>query len=71
MLRRKGEAFSPKQRYLPKAISKLPAIDYSPDSSGSPLLGIGNGQAAAKADSGTKIGREANIGSKKELGIIY
>ncbi len=30
-----------------------PAIISSPDSSGSPLLGIGNGDAAATADSGT------------------
>ncbi|MEI6817290.1 MAG: hypothetical protein WCL14_11815 [Bacteroidota bacterium] len=32
--------------------SNLPS-KHSPDSSGSPLLGIGNGDAAATADSGT------------------
>ena len=38
---------------LPTEYSKLPAVISSPDSSGSPLLGVGNGQAAATADSGT------------------
>ncbi len=48
-----------------KAISKQPAVKTSPDSSGSPLLCFGNGDAAATADSGTQMGREANIGFKK------
>ena len=43
--------------------------DPSPDSSGSPLLGVGNGDAAATADSGTQMGRVGNIGSTKKLGI--
>ncbi|MEI6815932.1 MAG: hypothetical protein WCL14_04915 [Bacteroidota bacterium] len=51
-LRRKGVAFSPQPGYLSKALSKLPAIGHSPDSSGSPLLCVGNKDAAATADSG-------------------
>ncbi|MEI6815570.1 MAG: hypothetical protein WCL14_03085 [Bacteroidota bacterium] len=37
----------------------------SPDSSGSPLLCIGFGDAAATADSGTHMIRELNIGFRK------
>ncbi len=48
-----------------KVVSKQPAVKTSPDSSGSPLLGIGNGLAAATADSGTQMGREEDIGFKK------
>ncbi|MEI6816002.1 MAG: hypothetical protein WCL14_05285 [Bacteroidota bacterium] len=44
-----------------------PAVITSPDSSGSPLLCVGNGDAAATADSGTQMGRVVNIGSNKEL----
>ncbi len=51
--------------HLLKAISKQPAVKSSPDSSGSPLLGVGNGLAAATADSGTQMGREEAIGFKK------
>ena len=40
---------------------------HSPDSSGSPLLCVGNGDAAATADSGTQMGRVEDIGSLKEL----
>ena len=36
---------------------------HSPDSSGSPLLCVGNGDAAATADSGTHMIRELAIGS--------
>ncbi|MEI6817773.1 MAG: hypothetical protein WCL14_14300, partial [Bacteroidota bacterium] len=39
----------------PKADSKLLPSKHSPDSSGSPLLCVGNGQAAATADSGTHL----------------
>ena len=39
--------------FFMKAISMQPAVKTSPDSSGSPLLGISNGDAAATADSGT------------------
>ncbi|MEI6817721.1 MAG: hypothetical protein WCL14_14015 [Bacteroidota bacterium] len=53
-----------------KAISKQPAVISSPDSSGSPLLGVGIGDAAATADSGTKMIREETVGSLKELGFI-
>ncbi|MEI6817130.1 MAG: hypothetical protein WCL14_11005, partial [Bacteroidota bacterium] len=51
--------------------SKQPAAITSPDSSGSPLLCVGNGDAAATADSGTKMGRDVNIGSKKENLLTY
>ena len=60
---RKGVAFSPQPGYLLKAFSRQPAVKTSPDSSGSPLLCIGNGDAAATADSGTQMGREEDIGS--------
>ncbi|MEI6817213.1 MAG: hypothetical protein WCL14_11425 [Bacteroidota bacterium] len=46
------------------------AVISSPDSSGSPLLCFGKGDAAATADSGTLMGREVDIGSLKELGVI-
>ncbi|MEI6817538.1 MAG: hypothetical protein WCL14_13085 [Bacteroidota bacterium] len=46
-----------------------PAVETSPDSSGSPLLCISNGNAAATADSGMQMGREETIGSLKELEI--
>ncbi len=52
-----------------KVISSNLPSKHSPDSSGSPLLGVGNEDAAATADSGTKMGREANIGSKKKAGM--
>ncbi|MEI6815921.1 MAG: hypothetical protein WCL14_04860 [Bacteroidota bacterium] len=48
--------------------SYLPS-KHSPDSSGSPLLCFGFGDAAATADSGTQMEREDAIGSLKELGI--
>ena len=46
-----------------KVISSNLPSKHSPDSSGSPLLGVGFGDAAATADSGTQMGREAAIGS--------
>ena len=54
---------------LMKAVSSNLPSKHSPDSSGSPLLCVGFGDAAATADSGTQMGREEHIGSKKELGI--
>ena len=48
-----GEASAKRQIMYQKSFrSNLPS-KHSPDSSGSPLLGVGNGDAAATADSGT------------------
>ena len=64
---RKGVAFSPQPGLWIGSFFEQAAVKTSPDSSGSPLLGVGNGEAAATADSGTQMGREEDIGSLKEL----
>ncbi|MEI6815422.1 MAG: hypothetical protein WCL14_02335 [Bacteroidota bacterium] len=52
-----------------KVLSRQPAIKASPDSSGSPLLGVGNGQQRLQRIAGLAMIRDGTIGSKKELGI--
>ena len=60
----RGECYRYQVTYKKFVRSHLPS-EHSPDSSGSPLLGVGNGDAAATADSGTQMGREETIGFKK------
>ncbi|MEI6817492.1 MAG: hypothetical protein WCL14_12850 [Bacteroidota bacterium] len=65
----KRQSFFAPARLFDESLDEQPAMEHSPDSSGSPLLCIVNGDAAATADSGTQMGRVGNIGSTKKLGI--